>query len=199
MKKRYTNYYNSENINFTFIFEGVTNEEALRIQAYMLQDSHYIIEDEEVLSKISEEQLELIEKNNITRGTIYINRNQKDKHSYTIEGNSQNVDFNGDIVDLKYKGNIYEGLNFIAVVGHVKDEETKQYKFSEINWYYDKNINPTKLIRSNIKVMPLTQNVDYLDLEDGDIIYEVDKDFNIKDNPTKIFKNSKKEIKVKKK
>ena len=55
----YINYYNGENSLISFEFEGLTKEEGKRIQAYLLQDSTFFIQDEEALKKISEEASEL--------------------------------------------------------------------------------------------------------------------------------------------
>lgn len=195
---RYYNYYNGEDANFTFIFDDFTKEEAERIQAYMLQDSHFIIEDENVLEKIGKEKIESIKDKNFTLGVVTISKDQNDKGHFIISGWSKTRDFDGAESGLIYRGDIYEGLNFIAIKGLVQDEKTHECKFSEVNWCYEKSVDLTRLIRYNIKNTPIGASNDKWDLENEDIAYYVGEDFKISDNPTKTFKEEKKEIKVKK-
>lgn len=197
--EKYYNYYNGEEVNFTFFFDGLNKEESERIQAYMLQDSHFIIDDENVLENIGKEKISLIRDKNFTLGTITVTKDPKDKGHYIIHGCSKTRDSQGDETGLIYRGNIYEGLNFIAIQGLVQDEQTKSCKFSEVNWCYEKTCDPTSLIRYNIKRRPLGERNDSLDLEGEDIVYRVQEGFKITDNPTKVFKENKKEVYVKRK
>ena len=196
--KKYCNYYNGENANFTFMFENFEKEEAERIQAFLLQDSHFIIDDENVLDNIGRENISLIRDKNFTLGKIVISKDPQDKGHFIILGSSKTKDSLGEETGLIYRGNIYEGLNFIAIVGLVQDEQTKTCHFSEVNWCYEKTVDPNRLTRYNIKNQTLGATVDKWDLEGGDIVYTVSEDFKITDNPTKAFKESKKEVKVKK-
>lgn len=195
---KYYNYYNGENANFTFFFDGFTKEEAERVQAYMLQDSHFILDDENVLENIGKEKITQIRDKNFTLGTITISKDPQDKGHFIILGCSRTKDFQGDESGLIYRGDIYEGLNFIAIKGLVQDEQTHMCKFSEVNWCYEKTVDPTRLTRYNIKNTPLGANSDKWDLEGEDIVYRVKEGFRITDNPTKAFKESIKEVQVKK-
>lgn len=197
--KRYCNYYNGENANFTFYFEGFEKEEAERIQAFLLQDSHFIIDDSDVLEKIGKENISMIRDKNFTLGQVVISKDPEDKGHFVINGSSTSKDGLGDESSLTYRGNIYEGLNFIAIIGLVQDNQTKTCKFSEVNWCYEKTVDPTKLTRHNIKNAPIGATSDKWDLEGEDVVYTVSEDFKITDNPIKVFKEGKKEIKVKKK
>lgn len=199
MEEKYINYYNGEDANFSFIFEGVTKEEALRVQAYMLQDSHFIIQDENALEKLSEEQVEITREKNFTKGNISISKDSHDKGRLIITGSSKTTDFQGDVTGLVYRGNIYSGLNFIAITGIVEDEQTRMCKFSEVNWCYEKSVDPTRLTRHNIKNNPNGSKEDKLDLEGEDIIYMVNEGFKITDNPTEVFKTAIRKLRVKRK
>lgn len=194
---KYYNYYNGEKANFTFFFDGFTEEEAKRIQAYMLQDSHFIIEDENALENIGKEKITSIRDKNFTLGTITVSKDPQDKGHFSILGCSTTKDFQGDEIELIYRGDIYEGLNFIAIKGLVQDKKTCTCKFSEVNWCYEKSVDPTKLTRYNIKTRPLGERNDSLDLEGEDIVYCVKEGFKITDNPAKTFKTAKKEVKAK--
>ena len=196
--EKYCNYYNGEDANFAFVFEGMDKEEAERVQAYILQDSHFIIDDENVLDNLGKQEITSIRDKNFTLGHITIAKDSHDKGHYTINGWSKTKDFEGQDLDLRYCGNVYQGLNFIAVIGLVQDEKTKSCRFSEINWCYEKSVDPTRLTRHNIKNAVLGATTDRWDLEGGDVVYTVSEDFKITDNPTKTFKESKKEVKVKK-
>ena len=195
---KFYNYYNGEKANFTFFFDGFAQEEAERIQAYMLQDSHFIIDDENVLDNIGKEKISLIKDKDFTLGTITISKDPQDKGHFTVLGCSVTKDLVGDETSLIYRGDIYEGLNFIAIKGMVQDKETFSCKFSEVNWCFEKSVDPTRLTRYNIKTRPLGERNDSLDLESEDIVYVVNEGFKITDNPTSTFKTSKKEEKVKK-
>jgi len=196
---KFYNYYNGEKANFTFFFDDFEEEEAKRIQAYMLQDSHFIIDDENVLENIGKENIISIRDKNFTLGNITVSKDPNDKGHFIILGFSKTKDFQGSELDLIYRGDIYEGLNFIAVKGIVQDKKTFSCKFSEVNWYYEKSVDATSLIRYNIKIRPLGEKNDSLDLEGEDIVYRVDEDFKITDNPTNVFKTAKKEVKLKRK
>ncbi len=196
--KRYCNCYNGENANFTFYFEDFEKEEAERIQAFLLQDSHFIIDDPNVLENIGKENISMIRNKNFTLGQVVISKDPEDKGHFIIKGSSTSKDGVGDESSLTYRGNIYEGLNFIAIIGLVQDNQTKECKFSEVNWCYEKSVDPTRLTRYNIKTRPLGERNDSLDLEGGDVVYIVEEGFKITDDPTKAFKTAKKEVKAKK-
>lgn len=195
---KYHNYYNGENANFAFYFDGFQEEEAKRIQAYMLQDSHFIIDDENVLYNLGKEEISSIKDKNYTLGKILITKDRLDKGHFIISGTSVTKDFQGEEHTHKYYGDIYEGLNFIAIKGIVQDARTSFCKFSEVNWCYEKSVDPTRLTRYNIKTRPLGERNDSLDLEGGDVVYIVEEGFKITDDPTKAFKTAKKEVKAKK-
>ena len=143
------------------------------------------------------EKISSIKDRNFTLGTITISKDPKDKGHFSILGYSVTKDFQGDETELIYRGDIFEGLNFIAIKGLVQDKKTCSCKFSEVNWCYEKSVEPTRLTRYNIKTSPIGERHDSLDLEDGDIVYYITEGFKITDNPTNVFKTAKKEVKVK--
>ena len=103
---KFYNYYNGEKANFTFFFDGFVQEEAERIQAYMLQDSHFIIDDENVLENIGKEKISLIKDKDFTLGTITISKDPQDKGHFTVLGCSVTKDLVGDETSLIYRGDI---------------------------------------------------------------------------------------------
>ncbi len=197
--EKYVNYYNGDNTNITFEFEEMTKEEAERIQAYMLQDSHLIIYDEDVLSKISEESEEVVPTRSYMRGTLVFRRDPEDKGHISFTGTSENTDYSGEVSSYKYRGNIFEGLNFVAVLGIREDTKTNYCKFSSINWFHDKVYNPNVIVRSNIRTESIGDNPDKWDLEKEDLEYAVADGFDVTKNPTSEFIKGKKSVKVKKK
>lgn len=201
MTNKYVNYYNGEKMNIAFFFDGIIKEEAKRLQAYMLQDSHFIIDDNAVLDKLSENQEEIVADKDYTVGHITISSDENDKGHFKILGCSKTIDSQNKESALIYRGDIYAGLNCVAIVGLVQDEQTNTCHFSEVNWCYEKSVDPTSLTRYNIKRRPLNFDFDRhdsLDLEGEDLVYTVSDNFRITDDPTSVFKKSKKEIKVKK-
>ena len=164
----YINYYNSENSLISFEFEGLTKEEATRLQAHLLQDSTFFIQDEEALKKISEEQQKLFKCDDYTKGEIYIKKLPENRDHYILDGYQKHVVGNDEYKFGLY-ANIYEGLNFIAFEGMKKNIDLCSYVSTTINWMYEKSYDPNKLVR-----------------------------FDIKNGPTEVFNKNKKETKVKK-
>ena len=197
---KYVNYYNDENTNLTFEFNNMTKEEAKRLQAYMLQDNHLIIYDENILDKISEKKEEIDETKPYMTGVITLEKSKSDKGHTTISGTSKSVDFSGEETITRYCANIFEGLNFVSISGFREDEKTHHCMFSSVNWFHDKIYNPERVVRFNTKQMTIGAiEQDKFDLEGEDLEYTVSEGFDISHNPTEEFKKGMKSVKVKKK
>ena len=189
----YINYYNGENSLISFEFEGLTKEEGKRIQAYLLQDSTFFIQDEEALKKISEEAIELFKCDDYVEIEIYIKKSPENKDHYILEGYQKHVVGN-DEYEFSLFSNIYEGLNFIAFESMKKNIQSSSCVSSSINWMYEKAYDPTKLVRFDIKNGPIGRIEPTYEI----IEYEIVDGFNIKKDPTEVFNKNKKEAKVKK-
>ena len=189
----YINYYNGENSLISFEFEGLTKEEGNRIQAYLLQDSTFFIQDKEALKKISEEAIELFKCDDYIEGEIYIKKSPENKDQYILEGYQKHV-VGSDEYEFSLFSNIYEGLNFIAFESTKKNIQSPSCVSSSINWMYEKAYDPTKLVRFAIKNRPIGR----LEPTYERIEYETVDGFNIKKDPTEVFNKNKKEAKVKK-
>ena len=189
----YINYYNGENKLISFEFDGLTKEEALRIQAYLLQDSTFFIDDEESLKRIGEEPIELFKCDDYVEGEIYIKKSKENRDHYILDGFQRHV-IGNDEYEFGLSANIYEGLNFIAFEGMKKNIHSCSCTSTSINWMYEKSYDPTKLVRYDIKNGPIGRiEPTYEILE-----YETVEGFNIKKDPTEVFNKNKKEAKVKK-
>ena len=184
----YKNYYIGENEWALFEFEGLTKEESLRIQAYLLKDNDIYINDPDSLNKISEQHKEISMEKGYSASCIYIRKKQNDQGHYVLSGYKKIVDSVGGINGYNLSANIFEGLNFISMVCTLEDRETMSHKMSSTCWCYEKSYKPDKLIRYN--------TVKSLTSEEHDVFeYTVNDDFSIESNPTEIFKQNKKEIK----
>lgn len=186
---KYKNYYNGENESFSFEFEGLTKEESLRIQAYLLKDSEIYINDLDSLNKISEQQEEISTAKGYSIGEVYIRKDLKVKGHFILSGYKKVVDSSGGVREYNLSSNIYEGLNFISTVSVLEDRGNISHKMSSVCWCYEKNRRPDKLIRYDAMKGPTA-------IEEYDVIeYEVNNGFSIESNPTEIFKQNKRELK----
>lgn len=185
---KYKNYYNGEDESLSFEFEGLTKEESLRIQAYLLKDNDIYINDSDSLNKIDEQPKEISTEKGYSEGHIYIRKNQSNQGHYMLDGYKKIVDSLGDISEYNLSANIFEGLNFISMVCMLEDRRTMSHKMSSTCWCYEKSHKPDKLICYN--------TVKSLTSEEYDVIeYTVNEEFSIESNPTEIFRKNKKEIK----
>lgn len=194
---KYTNYYNDENTMVSFTFNDMTEEEAKRIQAYILQDSHLIIYDEDILGKLDDSESVIDKTKPYVVGSVTINRDKYDRGHFIIEGTLDQKEDSKE-TSYRYTGDVFEGLNFVSVSGIRINTANGVCGFSSINWFHDKIYNPTKLTRFNIKTSLMAN--DPYDLENDDIEYTVSEEFDISHNPTEEFKNGKKKtykVKVK--
>lgn len=188
----YVNYYNGENTSVKFEFRGMSKEEAERVQAYLLRDNKFYIDDEDALSKISEHEEEILSDKNYSKTDIIIRKDPNQKGHMTLEGYMTVVDGQQDRFEYNLSSNIYEGLNFIAIVSLLQDRQSCECQFQSINWCYEKSYKPDKLIRYDIKTSPIGGPGTTYDI----IEYEVEPGFKITSNPTQVFSNNKKELRT---
>lgn len=186
---KYKNYYNGENESFSFEFEGLTKEESLRVQAYLLKDNSIYINDFDSLDRISEQQEPISTEKGYSIGKIYIRKNKNNSGHLILSGYKKIVDCIGNVTEFNLSSNIYEGLNFISIVCLLEEKNNIVRGMSSTCWCYEKSYKPDKLTRYNSKKgLPIVD-------ENEVIEYTVNDGFCIASNPTEVFKQNKKEIK----
>jgi len=194
----YLNFYNNEEENATilFKFDEIKKEEALRLQAYLLKDNTFFVVDEDSLDKISEENRISSSKKISTIGEISLEKDPTDLNNIILSGTIITIDSSNQKHNYEISGSIFEGLNFVAITASKQDIQTSEHEFLSVNWCYEKSYKEDKLIRNDIK----TPSTWIASEPDCDVIeYTVSDGFNIKENPTEVFKENKKTPKVKRK